>query len=272
MSEVPLVVGLLLAARISTSMPYDNNGNYVESCGNQCISNRFLKDSGRTAAIEPAAPVLCGFGCGAYGDPARGDMCAKCIKSRGMEDVFPEVPSSDDAGASGTAADLVELIALDASICLDIKYARTDNFMGRVLYPDARAWLQRPAAEAVVRVHRALHAQGLGLLIFDAYRPHAVTRAMWEETPEAQRIFVADPAVGSKHNRGCAVDVTLCDLSTGVALPMPSEFDEFTERAFADYAGGSAEERANRAILVEAMAREAFAVNPRECATPQLTP
>ena len=136
--------------------------------------------------------------------------------------------------------------------------------MGRVLYPSARALLQRPAAEALARVHAALAPHGLGLLVYDAYRPWSVTRAMWDETPEEQRRFVADPATGSKHNRGCAVDATLCEVASGVALPMPSAFDEFTERASADYAGGSAEGRANRARLIDAMASEGFAVNPRE--------
>ena len=252
-------------------MPYDNNGNYVETCGDMCLSNRFAKDSGNAAAVQSVpAQLLCGFGCGAYGDPQRGDMCAKCIKERGMEEYFPVQPTAGTATLAATAdssktraTDLVELVALDATIVLDIKYARTDNFMGRVLYPSAHAMLQRPAAEALVRVHAALRSQGLGLIVYDAYRPAAVTRAMWDETPEAQRIFVADPAVGSKHNRGCAVDVTLCS-STGVALPMPSAFDEFTERAFADFEGGTAEERSNRAMLRGAMEREGFSVNPKE--------
>ena len=135
---------------------------------------------------------------------------------------------------------LVEIKALDPSIRLDIKYARTDNFMGRVLYPRGVALLQRPAAKALMRVNASLRERGLGLVVYDAYRPYSVTCAMWDETPEAQRKFVANPAEGSKHNRGCAVDVTLCDSSSGVVLPMPSEFDEFSDRAYADYGGGSA--------------------------------
>lgn len=241
-------------------MPYDNNGNYVETCGDMCISNRFANDSGKDAAVQASlARPLCGFGCGGYGDPERGDMCAKCIKERGMEEFFPAPPKE-------AAVDLVELITLEPSLSLDIKYARTDNFMNRVLYPSARALLQRPAAMALLRVHAALgRAQPpLGVLVFDAYRPHHVTQQMWDETPVAQRIFVADPAIGSKHNRGCAVDVTLCERGTDVALPMPSAFDEFTERAYADYDGGSEEERANRTRLREAMESEGFTINPRE--------
>ena len=238
-------------------MPYDGNGNYIETCGDQCISNRYAKDSGKACQVETAPPVLCGFGCGGYGDPTRGGMCARCIGERGMEDVFPKI--------SIRPADLVDLATLHPSLRFDIKYARVDNFMGRVLYPSARALLQRPAAEALGRVQASLASRNLGLLVYDAYRPWSVTKAMWDKTPAEQRMFVADPAVGSKHNRGCAVDATLCQLITGEPLPMPSAFDEFTERAFADYAGACREEQLqNRTVLIEAMSQEGFMVNPRE--------
>ncbi|MEO6655309.1 MAG: M15 family metallopeptidase, partial [Pyrinomonadaceae bacterium] len=104
-------------------------------------------------------------------------------------------------------ADLVELTKLSKSIKLDIRYATADNFVGKVVYPEARAFLQRPAAEAVVRVHKLLKKQGLGLVIYDGYRPWAITKLFWEVVREDQRKFVADPAKGSKHNRGCAVDL-----------------------------------------------------------------
>ena len=251
-------------------MPYDGNGNFTETCGDMCISNRFAKDSGNAAAVESVPQVLCGFACGGYGDPDRGGMCARCIIERGMEDVFPSPAAASRSAESKIAptqrqSDLMELVALDPSIVLDIKYARTDNFMGRVLYPDgARALLQRPEAQALVRVQAALASVGLGLIVFDAYRPASVTQQMWDETAEPLRIFVANPATGSKHNRGCAVDVTLCKRGTDVALRMPSEFDEFTERAFADFDGCSDEERANRSTLRDAMAKEGFAINPKE--------
>ena len=176
-----------------------------------------------------------------------------------MEDIFPAPQPT-----SVTTPDLVDIAALDPTLILDIKYARSDNFLGRVLYPTAQALLQRPAAEALVRVQCALQARGLGLIVYDAYRPASVTQSMWDETPEAQRLFVADPAVGSKHNRGCAVDVTICEHGKYIPLPMPSEFDEFTGRAFVDYEGGTAEERCNRATLRSAMELEGFTVNPRE--------
>src|SRR5215470_11930559 len=98
-------------------------------------------------------------------------------------------------------ADLVELTKLSKSIKLDIRYATANNFVGRPVYTEARAFLQRPAAEALVRVHKKLKEQGLGLVIFDGYRPWTVTKLFWEVVPEDQRKFVADPAKGSKHNR-----------------------------------------------------------------------
>nr|AIA11827.1 ClassD_beta_lactamase [uncultured bacterium]AIA11998.1 ClassD_beta_lactamase [uncultured bacterium]AIA12065.1 ClassD_beta_lactamase [uncultured bacterium] len=161
-------------------------------------------------------------------------------------------------------ADLLELVKLDKTIKLDIRYARTDNFVGKVVYPEARAFLQRPAAEAVLRVHEKLKKQGLGLVIFDGYRPWSITKLFWEVVREDQRKFVANPANGSKHNRGCAVDLSIYDLQTGKLTEMPSDFDEFTERASPDYAGGTDKERANRDLLRRLMEAEGFTVNANE--------
>jgi CubicO group peptidase (beta-lactamase class C family)/D-alanyl-D-alanine dipeptidase len=160
--------------------------------------------------------------------------------------------------------DLVELTALDPSIRLDIRYARKDNFTGRPVYPEARAFLQRPAAEALVRVQRALEDKGYGLVVFDGYRPWAVTKLFWDITPEDKKNFVADPAEGSKHNRGCAVDLSLIDLKTGGEVEMPSAFDEMSKRAAADFAGGTPEQRARRDLLRRAMEKEGFEVYPDE--------
>jgi D-alanyl-D-alanine dipeptidase len=161
-------------------------------------------------------------------------------------------------------ADLIELITLDKTIKLDIRYATADNFVGRAVYPEARAFLQRPAARALVRVQKALKKSGVGLVIFDGYRPWTITKLFWEVVPEDKRKYVADPAKGSKHNRGCAVDLSLYDLATGKLLPMPSGFDEFTERASPDYKGGTREETGNRDKLRRAMEHEGFQVNPNE--------
>lgn len=161
-------------------------------------------------------------------------------------------------------ADLIELIKLDNTIKLDIRYARTDNFVGRIVYPEARAFLQRPAAEAVLKVHKKLKEQGLGLVIFDGYRPWRITKLFWDVTPEEKRKFVANPKNGSKHNRGCAVDLSIYDLKTGNLLDMPSDFDEFTERASPDYKGGTVEQTKNRDLLRKLMEAEDFTVNANE--------
>jgi len=160
--------------------------------------------------------------------------------------------------------DLVELVKLDPAIRLDIRYARADNFLGRPVYTQARAFLQRPAAEALARVRQAVARDGYTLLVFDGYRPWRVTRTFWEETPADKHDFVADPRKGSKHNRGCAVDLTLADAGTGKPVPMPSEYDEFSERAHPSYPKGRPEERRNRDYLRSAMEKEGFTVYEHE--------
>lgn len=156
--------------------------------------------------------------------------------------------------------DLVELTKLDPTIKLDIRYATKNNFLGKPVYKQSRAFLQRPAAEALVRVNRRLRAQGYGLVIFDGYRPWAVTKVFWDVTPADKKIFVADPAKGSRHNRGCAVDLTLFELSTGAEVKMPSEYDEMTERAHINYECALPEPKRLRDLLRAAMTAEGFAV------------
>jgi zinc D-Ala-D-Ala dipeptidase len=156
--------------------------------------------------------------------------------------------------------DLVELVKLDPTIKLDIRYATENNFLSTPMYEQARAFLQRPAAEALVRASHELNKQGLGLLIHDAYRPWYITRMFWDATPPDKHEFVADPAKGSNHNRGCAVDTTLYDLKTGHELPMPSLYDEMSERAHPNYQGGTETERHNRQTLRAAMEKQGFTV------------
>jgi len=119
----------------------------------------------------------------------------------------------------------------------------------------ARCLLRESVAHRLSRVQDDLEARGLGLKVFDGYRPLSVQRRMWAVLPDPE--YVADPAKGSRHNRGAAVDVTLVD-TRGRELPMPSAFDEFSERAHRDYAGGTAEQRRNRRVLQEAMERHGF--------------
>ena len=157
-------------------------------------------------------------------------------------------------------ADLVELVTLDPTIHLDVRYATSNNFLSTPVYTQARAFMQRPAAEALVAASAELRQHGWGVLVHDAYRPWYVTKVFWEATPADKHDFVADPAEGSKHNRGCAVDMTLYDLKTGKPAEMPSLYDEMSPRAAADYTGGTAAQRERRDLLRRVMESHGFTV------------
>ena len=161
-------------------------------------------------------------------------------------------------------ADLVELVKLDSTVKLDIRYAGSNNFLGKPVYKEARAFLQRPAAEALLAAHKDLARAGYGLMIHDGYRPWAITKLFWDMTTGFQREFVADPKTGSKHNRGCAVDLTIYDLATGKVVEMPGGYDEMTPRSYPDYPGGAPEARAKRDLLRKAMEAAGFAQHPNE--------
>jgi len=156
---------------------------------------------------------------------------------------------------------LVDLETAIPGIRIDIRYATSDNFMKRPLYPIARALLRAPAAEALAAAQRELSSRDLHLKVFDGYRPYSITKMMWE--PYKDPDFVADPAKGSRHNRGCAVDVTII-RSDGTELVMPTAYDDFTPRARHDYAAADPEAIANRAMLKEVMERHGFVALPSE--------
>jgi CubicO group peptidase (beta-lactamase class C family)/D-alanyl-D-alanine dipeptidase len=156
--------------------------------------------------------------------------------------------------------DLVDLSTLDPSIHFDIRYATTNDFIGEPVYSEAKAYLQRPAAEALLRADHKLKAMGYGLLIHDAYRPWYVTKIFWDATPDDKKIFVADPRDGSRHNRGCAVDMSLYDLKTGKPVEMTGVYDEMSERSYPFYPGGTSLEHWHRDILRHAMESEGFQV------------
>jgi len=156
--------------------------------------------------------------------------------------------------------DLVELIKLDPSIKLDIRYATNNNLVGKPVYAEARAFLQRPAAEALVRIHQKLKPLGYGLLVFDGYRPWSVTKLFWDITSKENKKFVADPKKGSRHNRGCAVDLSLYDLKTGKEITMTGVYDEMSERSYPNYTGGTEEQRKMRDLLRSNMESEGFSV------------
>ena len=157
---------------------------------------------------------------------------------------------------------LVDLARAVPDVVLDVRYATANNFMHTPLYPVAKVFLRAPVARALAGVQRDLARQGLGLKVFDGYRPYSVTKRMWE--PIRNPDFVADPAKGSRHNRGAAVDLTLVDLRTGAELPMPTPYDDFTPRARQDFSDLPAEVIANRAKLREAMTRRGFDPLPSE--------
>jgi CubicO group peptidase (beta-lactamase class C family)/D-alanyl-D-alanine dipeptidase len=159
--------------------------------------------------------------------------------------------------------DLVDLATIDG-IKFDIRYATDNNFLGTPFYTSAKAFMQKPAAEALARVQKAVEGKGYGLLVYDAYRPWFVTKMFWDATPEKFHNFVADPSKGSRHNRGCAVDLGLYDLKTGRVIEMVSGYDEFSDRAFPDYPGTTSRQRWHRELLLRAMEAEGFAVYEEE--------
>jgi CubicO group peptidase (beta-lactamase class C family)/D-alanyl-D-alanine dipeptidase len=154
--------------------------------------------------------------------------------------------------------DLVDVTQLDPTIKLDIRYATSNNFLGTPVYQSAKAFLQRPAANALVRANQKLKAFGYGLLIHDAYRPWYVTKVFWDATPEDKKIFVADPKEGSRHNRGCAVDLTLYSLQTGQPAEMVGVYDEMSDRSYSSYPGGTSLQRWQQELLRNEMESEDF--------------
>lgn len=221
----------------------------------------------RHAATLTLLILLAATGCSEQPHEGVGsDGIFRITPQRPVAELRAEALAAQPPAESGEfrSVDLVELTTLDPTIKLDIRYATANNFLSTPVYTRPAAYLQRPAAEALLRVHRALASQGYGLLIHDAYRPWWVTKVFWEATPPALREFVADPAQGSRHNRGCAVDLTLYDLSTGKAVAMPSVYDEMSPRAYPTFAGGKPDERKHRELLRQAMEREGFTVYDTE--------
>jgi CubicO group peptidase (beta-lactamase class C family)/D-alanyl-D-alanine dipeptidase len=219
----------------------------------------FTRDKRGRAARATAAGIV--FPRRAVG-PEPGANQLKVTPLRPIADLRREALAASPPAEPGPflPADLVELTSLDSTIKLEIRYATTNNLFGSVFYTQARAFMQRPAAEAVVRANRALRKMGYGLLIHDAYRPWFVTKVFWDATPDPKKIFVADPSKGSRHNRGAAVDLTLYDLRTGKPVDMVSTYDETSDRAFPLYPGGSSLERWHRETLRHAMEAEGFRV------------
>jgi zinc D-Ala-D-Ala dipeptidase len=199
-------------------------------------------------------------------EPPPGTTQLRITPLRPVEELRREALAASPPAESGSfrSPDLVELVKLDSTIQLDIRYAGENNFLGTKIYDEARAFLQRPAAEAALRANRVLRRLGFTLLVHDAYRPWYVTKIFWDATPDSVKWLVANPAQGSKHNRGAALDVTLYDLESKRAVEMPSTYDETTRRALAAYPGGTSVQRWHRALLKRVLEHEGFTVNPSE--------
>lgn len=154
---------------------------------------------------------------------------------------------------------LIEIKTLIPNIVLDLRYASVDNVVNTILYSTAKAYLQKEACEALVRVQKDLYSQGLGLIIWDSYRPYSVTKRLWDLAPlKNKELTFANPLVGSIHNKGCAIDVTLLDRNTGLELAMPSKFDDNTDKARPAYADVTPEIATRREILKTAFVDNGF--------------
>ena len=222
----------------------------------------FSRDAADRAASVEAASVV--FARRDVGTEAGGTFRIDPV--RPVEELRAEALAASPPNEAGPFRDseLVEVTTLEPGIRLDVRYATTNNFMSSVFYDEARVFLQRPAAEGVARAHRALGQHGFGLLLHDGYRPWYVTKMFFDATPESQKIFVADPASGSRHNRGSAIDLNLYDLETGQPADMVGTYDEFSPRSFPDYPGGASRQRWLRELLRRAMEAEGFTVYEAE--------
>ena len=266
-AQAPPPPSSAIAARVGEYGPDDGLLTVYESGGRLFLDGRGLRAAPADRAVfsedavilegarlprrDVGAETVARIQAGVKADPA--GVRAAALAATPPAEAPPRRPS-----------DLVDLTTIDPTIRLDIRYATSNNFMGFPLYERPAAFLQRPAAEALGRAAKSLKAEGFGLLIHDGYRPWFVTKMFWDATPDYAHVFVADPAQGSRHNRGCAVDLSLYDLRTGQPVEMTGRYDEMSRRSFADYVGGTSRQRWARDLLRRAMEAEGFAVYPEE--------
>jgi CubicO group peptidase (beta-lactamase class C family)/D-alanyl-D-alanine dipeptidase len=231
--------GLYMGDKITFTRDKNGRATHVDAAS-MLFKRRPLPRAGETFKIDPVRPVA--------------ELRKIALKAAPPveKNVFFRKP------------DLVDLATLDKKIKLDIRYASDNNFLGTPFYTSSRAFMQRPAAVALLKAHRELAEKGYGLLIHDAYRPWHVTKMFFDATPQKFHHFVADPMKGSRHNRGCAVDLTLVDLKTGKVIDMPGGYDEFSDRSYPDYLGGTSLERWHRDLLRTTMEKHGFKVYEAE--------
>lgn len=170
-------------------------------------------------------------------------------------------PTETNVATPQSNKQLTDVQKSNRSIVLDIRYASNNNFLKKKVYPKAKCLLQPPVAKKLLKVQQDLRQAGLGLKVFDCYRPLSVQKLMWSILPNPN--YIANPATGSRHNRGAAVDLTLVDKN-GKELEMPSAFDDFTEKAHRNYTGSTVEARKNRKLLENAMKKYGFVGLPTE--------
>lgn len=236
----------------------------MKRCGTQLRAATPAERSGDGVSASSAGPGhrTCASG------TALGDVRRIMSRSRPRSAFFPQFAaaivavSSLGGGEKGKSTDFVEPLRLDPTLIIDLPYATENNFCKTKLYPVERCFLRREVAEALVRAHQSLAGKGLGLKIWDGYRPHSVQYKMWEVSPLPG--YVGHPKRGSKHNRGAAVDVTLVTLATGQELEMPTPYDEFSPRAHTGYFKISPEVAENRKVLQTAMRAQGFSTIPSE--------
>lgn len=153
---------------------------------------------------------------------------------------------------------LVDIQKAVPGVVLDIRYATKNNFMKQVMYPSARAFARKPVVAQLKKIQAELKKKGYGLKIFDAYRPYTITLAFYQKASDKD--FVAHPKSGSRHNRGCAVDLSIIDLKTGKDVAMPTPYDSFSKAAAADYQDLPPAIKKNRDFLIGVMQKHGFQV------------
>ena len=158
--------------------------------------------------------------------------------------------------------ELIDLEQFVPELVLDIRYATTNNFTGERIYNLAKAFARRPVAEALKKIQADLKTHGLGIKIFDAYRPYKATVRFYEVYRDTT--YVASPYKGSRHNRGCALDLTIINLKSGEELKMPTGYDSFKKEAWPTTPVSDPVIRKNRTLLITAMEKHGFKVNSSE--------
>lgn len=165
--------------------------------------------------------------------------------------------------AKSARSSLVNLKEHNPTIVCCVYYATENNFTKKILYPSAEVYLVKEVAAALNTIQKKLSKLGLGLKVFDGYRPASVQQFMWDSCPQFHQ-YIRDPMLGSNHSRGAAVDLTLIDLKTGKELEMPSKYDDLSEKAHRNYAKMTLEAAKNCKLLTDSMCQNGFQEIPQE--------